>query len=83
MPGPFVGETWRHFKGNLYVVTGFCLNVEGNEPVRTILYMADKDMHLSNVIPCSRSVENFLEVVDRRVDYDYKGPRFVRFKEHQ
>lgn len=79
MSGIRVGERFKHFKGDQYIVTGFSMNVTGDEPVKHVLYMP-LNVRLFDGVPCSRSIENFLEVVNRRVDYGYLGPRFTRLE---
>ena len=72
-----IGETFRHFKGSRYLVTGFSMDVVGNKPVKNVLYMPIDKVTFDG-IPCSRTVTNFLEEVDRRGNWGYQGPRFTR-----
>ena len=68
-----VGYRFRHFKGNIYVVTDIAINSETEEPM--VVY---KDVNNPNMVWC-RPLNMFLEKVDREKYPDVKqNLRFER-----
>jgi len=65
-----INDVYKHFKGGEYHILGISYCAEGDHLVPRVEYMDDKGMRFS------RSIHNFLEIVDRP-DHNYKGPRFV------
>lgn len=61
---PIVGETYRHFKGNSYVVT------EVDEANNTVRYLDPFGK------PWTRDLREFFDRVNRP-EFNYAGPRFV------
>ena len=59
---PQIGQTWTHFKGGKYVVTGFAWCAVGDALELRVLYAkVDSD---ANTIPFSRTLSNFMEPVN-------------------
>jgi hypothetical protein len=60
---PTIGETWKHFKGDLYVIEGFCWDAMGDELVLRVRYIKEKNHEGP---PYSRTIENFIGPADTR-----------------
>ena len=71
-----VGDLFKHFKGTLYRVIDLTWACEGEEPVARIVYDRFDGTRTFETGHPSRTVENFLEEVERP-ELSYKGPRFV------
>lgn len=73
---PKVGERWKHFKGDVYLVRGFARHSENTHEMLVIY----SQIHGPDEW-WARPVESWVAWVERSLEdgTQYSGPRFVRF----
>lgn len=65
---PQVGDIWKHFKGDLYKITGFNWDAEGDEFRLRVCYVKWKPLNHTNEVEFSRTIDNFVGPVDTRAE---------------
>jgi len=72
-----VGGLYRHFKGDLYVVTDVVHHSEDWDNLHVVYYDIKDPQHHR----VARPLKMFIEGVTRIADFGYQGPRFELVKE--
>lgn len=62
---PRIGETWKHYKGNEYVIRGFVYGAEGENLEVRVLYAKTDGWVFS------RPINDFMDLVGDRVRFSY------------
>lgn len=71
---PNVGETWTHFKGGRYNVTGFSFDATGDE-LRVLVHY----IRVDGSVIFSRTIANFLEPVNDCPRFEFSDPKDLPF----